>query len=410
MSRFDLAGQTFKREPWPTLARLRDAGPMVDYAFPVVGKVWLATTWEAATDFLKGGDKFASDGRNAGKSSSLGFWWAPRMLRILGQNMLTLDDPDHRRLRKLVDAPFRRDRIEAMRPAIARLADGLMDRMEAEGSPDLVAGLARQLPLRVICEMLGLEAADREQFTQWIGDQIDVRGPVSVARLVASLGKMMRYLREEFARLRSDPRPGLLSELVQAEADGDRLSEDELLAMVFLLFFAGHETTTHLISTSVIDLLRHPDHLAELKANPGLMPTAVEELHRRNTPVQFTKPRMARADMTFHGVELKQGDRVMAYLASANCDPAHFPDPERLDFHRPNLRHVGYGGGLHLCLGLHLAQLEAEVALDRILERWPDLALAQDFEDVRWYGRPGLRGPVRLPVRLRRAASLPLAS
>lgn len=399
MARFDIFSQDFKRNPWPVLADLCAAGPMVEFSFPIVGRIHLATTWASASDFLKGGDLFAADGRNAGKGNSTGFWWAPRAVRILSQNMLTLDDPDHRRLRKLVDAPFRRDRIDAMRPAIARIADTLMDEMEAAGDVDLVCGFARQLPLRVISEMLGLPEADRPQFTQWMADFSNMTGFISATRVFPALGGMMRYLREEFARRRSDPRPGLVTELVQAEADGDRLSEDELLAMVLLLFVAGHETTTHLISTSMLDLIEHPDQLDLVKADPSLMANAVEELHRRNSPVQATKPRMARADMMFHGTSLKKGDRVMGLLAAANNDPGHFSDPQRLDLKREGVRHVGYGGGMHLCLGMHLARVETEVALERIFARWADLSLAVPTSDIRWLARPGMRGPLSLPVR-----------
>jgi cytochrome P450 len=373
---------------------------LVEVQFPIVGRVHLATTWQSVGDFLKGGEHFAADARNAGKANSLGFWWAPNMVRILAQNMLTLDDPDHRRLRKLVDAPFRRDRIEAMRPAIERIADQLIDEMEASGDLDLVSGFARQLPLRVIAEMLGLPEQDRRQFTLWMHRFSDMTSVLALAGVFSSIGKMMAYLREEFARRRADPREGLVSELVQAEADGDRLSEDELLAMVFLLFIAGHETTTHLISTSVLDLLQHPEQLELLKSDPSLMPNAVEELHRHNSPVQATKPRMARQDMEFHGVSLKRGDRVMGLLASANADPAHFHDPERLDLKRESVRHAGYGGGMHLCLGMHLARVESEVALGRLLARWSDFGLAAPADSLRWLGRPGMRGPVALPLRV----------
>lgn len=405
MARFDFFNQEAKRNPFPVLRAVREAGPLVAVNFPIVGRAYLATTWESVADFLKGADLFAADARNAGKSNNLGFWWAPRMVRILGQTMLTLDDPDHRRLRKLVDAPFRRDRIEALRPTVSRLADELLDEMEANENFDLVRGFARELPLRVISEMLGLEPEWRRQVARWMGDFSDIRGVVSAARILPVIGKMMTYFREEFARRQSDPKPGLVTELVLAEADGDKLSEDELLAMVFLLFIAGHETTTHLISTSALDLLQHPDQLEILKADPTLMSNAVEELHRHNSPVQATKPRMVRRDMDFHGVKLKQGDRVFGLLASANADPAHFDEPEKLDIRRPNVRHAGYGGGMHLCLGMHLARIETEVALERLLARWPNMALAGRAADLHWLPRPGMRGPTGLPLRIAAARS-----
>lgn len=410
MARFEFFSQDSKRNPFPHLAAIRAEGPVVPVNFPILGRIHLATTWDAVTGFLKGGEHFAADARNAGKSNSLGLWWAPRMVRILGQNMLTLDDPDHRRLRRLVDAPFRRDRIEALRPMIARIADELLDRMEATGDYDLVRGFSRQLPLRVITEMLGLPNDLRDQTHDWMAEFSDVKNIWAAGRIFTVIGKLMKRLREEFACQKLRPRGGLVSELVQAEADGDRLSEDELLAMVFLLFLAGHETTTHLIGTSVLSLTQHPEQLAILRADPALMPNAVEELHRWNSPVQATKPRMAREDMAFHGVKLKRGDRVMGLLAAANCDPAHFADPETLDLRRPGVRHAGYGGGMHLCLGMHLARVETEVALDRILARWSRMELAIPAAEVRWLTRPGMRGPMALPLdvgqshRQRRAA------
>jgi cytochrome P450 len=405
MARFDFFSQDFKRNPFPVLAEMRAAGPVIEDKFPLLGRIHFATNWDSVTEFLKGGDRFAADGRNAGKSDVLGIWWAPKMIRILGQNMLTLDDPDHRRLRKLVDAPFRRDRIEALRPMIARIADQLLDRMERSGDMDLVRGFSRELPLRVISEMLGLDNDLREKTTKWMGEFAEIRGLISGTRVFPVMGNLMKLLREEFAARRADPRPGLVTELVQAEADGDRLTEDELLAMVMLLFLAGHETTTHLISCALIDLLEHPDQLEMLKADASLMPNAVEELHRHMSPVQATKPRMAREDMEFRGVQLKQGDRVMGLLAAANADPDHFEDPERLDIKRPHVRHVGYGGGMHLCLGMHLARLETEVALERILARWPDLEMTTPRTELRWLARPGMRGPIALPLRSNRGGA-----
>lgn len=400
MARFDFFSQEAKRNPFPALRAVREEGPLVQVVFPIIGRAYLATTWASVADFLKGGDLFAADGRNAGKSSALGIWWAPKMVRILAQTMLTLDDPDHRRLRKMVDAPFRRDRIEAMRPVVARIADELIEEMEASGEFDLVRGFSRELPLRVVSEMLGLDRDGCRQVTRWMADFSNVAGLVSATRILPIIGKMMSYFREEFERRRADPRPGLVTELVQAEADGDKLSEDELLAMVFLLFIAGHETSTHLISTSVLDLLQHPEQLDMLRTEPALMANAVEELHRHNSPVQVTKPRMARRDMDFHGVALKQGDRVFGLLASANADPDHFADPEQLNVCREGVRHAGYGGGMHLCLGMHLARVEAEVALERLLARWPGVTLAIPSEDLRWLPRPGMRGPTSLPLRI----------
>ncbi len=311
MARFDFFSQAAKRDPFSVWRAVRAQGAVVAVKFPILGRVHLATTWDACTDFLKGSDLFAADGRNAGKSSPIGLWWAPRMIHVLAQNMLALDDPDHRRLRKLVDGPFRRDRIEALRPLVARIADELVDEMERTGNFDLVTGFSRELPLRVISEMLGLPDDLRRTTQAWMGRFADVRSVASAASVLPKIGKLMKLLREEFARRRTDPGPGLIGELVQAGADSDRLGEDELLSMVFLLFIAGHETTTHLISTAMLDLLQHPDQFELLRSDPSLLANAVEELHRHNSPVQASKPRMARHNFEFHGVRLKRGDRMM---------------------------------------------------------------------------------------------------
>lgn len=405
MARFDFFSQAAKRDPFTVWRAVRAEGAVVPVKFPILGRVYFAATWDACSDFLKGSDLFAADGRNAGKSSALGLWWAPRMMRVLAQNMLTLDDPDHRRLRKLVDGSFRRDRIDALRPTIARIADELIDDMERTGNFDLVLGFSRELPLRVISEMLGLPDDLRLRTQAWMGSFADVSSVSSAASVLPKIGKMMKLLREEFARRRFEAGTGLVTELVQAESDGDRLTEDELLGMVFLLFIAGHETTTHLISTAMLDLLQHPDQFDMLRADPDVLPNAVEELHRHNSPVQATKPRMARHDMEFHGVRLKQGDRVMGLLASANSDPAHFAEPERLDLMRPGVRHAGYGGGMHLCLGMHLARVETEVALERLLARWRSISLAVPAHEIRWLPRPGMRGPLRLPLKVAEATA-----
>lgn len=399
MHKFDLQSAEFMRDPFPTLAAMREAGPVIENKMPLMGRVWLATTHDAVTDMLKGADKFASDGRNVPGARSVVPRWMPRNLKTLAENMLLMDDPDHRRLRKLVDAPFLARSIDSFRPEIARLADELLDRMEAEGNRDLVSGFARALPLIVICELLGLEGEDKREFMKWTDRMMRGVSVLMILRSITALGKMLRYIRSEIAAARAGQREGLLVDIVNAEADGDRMSEDELVSMVAILFVAGHETTTHLISTSVASLADHPEQLAALKADPSLMPQAVEELHRYNSPVQATKPRIVRDDIEFHGVQLKRGDKIMAFLAAANSDPAAFEQPEILDIHAErSARHAGFGGGIHLCLGLQLARAEGQIALEKIFTRWPDLQIAPP-ESREWITRLGIHGYRSLPVK-----------
>ncbi|GAB5487438.1 MAG: cytochrome P450 [Parasphingorhabdus sp.] len=389
------------RDPFPTLAAMRAAGPVIRLKIPLMGKVWCATTHAAVSDFLKGADKFASDGRNVEGNHSAIPRWMPKNMKLLAENMLLMDDPDHRRLRKLVDGPFLARSIDAYRPDIARIADELLDQMEREGNHDLVGGFARALPLRVISEILGLGGQKREQFLSWTDKMTKSLGIMMLIRTMPALGKMMRYIRSEITAARAGERNGLLVDLVHAEADGERMSEDELVAMVAILFVAGHETTTHLLSTGVATLLAHPEVLEELKADWTLAPQVVEEMHRLNSPVQMTKPRLVRDDMDYFGQQLKRGDRIIASLAAANADPAMFPNPETFDIRRDNAaRHAGFGGGIHLCLGLHLARAEGQIALERLFTRYPNLQITQLPEQREWITRIGIHGYQELPVDL----------
>lgn len=397
--KFDLQSAEYMRNNFPTLAAMRDAGPIIRLKIPLMGKVWCATTHEAVSDFLKGADKFASDGRNVEGNHSAIPRWMPRNMKLLAENMLLMDDPDHRRLRKMVDGPFLARSIDAYRPDVARIADDLLDQMEREGNSDLISGFARALPLRVISEILGLAGQDREQFLSWTDKMTKSLGVMMLIRTMPALGKMMRYIRSEIVAARAGEREGLLVDLVHAEADGEGMSEDELVAMIAILFVAGHETTTHLLSTGVATLLAHPEALEELKADWSLAPQVVEEIHRLNSPVQMTKPRLVRDDMDYFGQPLKRGDRIIASLAAANADPAMFPEPETFDIHRDNsARHAGFGGGIHLCLGLHLARAEGQIALERLFKRYPNLQITQSPEQRKWIARIGIHGYQELPV------------
>lgn len=410
MTKFDITSEAFKRAPHETLTTLVDAGPFIDLKIPILGKMAFATQFDAAMHVLKDKSLFAVDGRNAGLKSQFGLGWLPKTFQLLGANMLTQDDPDHRRLRKLADGPFRAIEIDALRPAITTLADQLIDDMESSDTPDLVEGFCRPLPLMVICELLGLPLEDRPKFMRWMENVTNAKSVISLVTLLPRLRKIMSYLRAEVERRRVDPAPGLITQLVQAEADGDRLSEDELLANIFVLFVAGHETTTHLLSTSVFTLIRHADVREELCADWSLARDAVDELMRYNSPVQMTKPRFVREDTELLGRPFKKGDKVMALLAAANMDPREFESPDVFDIHREKNRQMGFGGGMHLCLGIHLAKAEAEIGLERLFKRWPQLGLAVEESSLRWLRRTGLRGLASLPLTLSGAHTLPKAA
>ncbi len=397
---FDLTSQSFKRDPLPTLAAMRAAGPVVRSRIPILGRISFVTTHDAVVTLLKDTDRFAVDPRNAGKKGIVGLkWWMPRDIHRLANNMLTKDDPDHRRLRRLVDTAFHRKSVDAYRDRIVETADAMLDDLAGSSDGDLVRHAARPLPLAVICEILGLPRPDRPQFMRWMGAMSNVSNMVGFFRMLPNISRLSRYLRGQFEARRRDPGDDLISALVEAEEEGDQLTEDELLAMCFLLFVAGRETTTHLISGGVLALLQHRDQRDRIMAHRSLIPSAVEELLRFVSPVQISKPRYARDDITLAGIPLKRGEPSMAVLASANADPDAFSDPEKLDVACARNHHVAFGGGPHLCLGLQLARAEAQIVLDRLFARYPEVALAVPESDLRWTVRIGLRALRQLPLR-----------
>jgi cytochrome P450 len=323
----------------------------------------------------------------------------PGVVRNLSNSMLSMDEPDHKRLRDIVDEAFRRRAVLEMEPHIAATADELADQLFAEGSPaDLVERFARKLPLSVICELLGLPLADRPKFSTWAAGFTRFTGAIGFLGSIPNLLALKRYLERHIETVRQDGGEGLIAEIVRVGQDRGHISPNEILSMVFLLLLAGHETTTHLISGSVFELLKNPELRDWLEGDWSRADLAVEEFLRFLTPVQFTKPRYVRRDIELGGVKLKKGDRIMPMLAAANMDPDANPDPERLELQRKPNRHIAFGTGIHFCLGHQLARIEGRCALKSLLQRWPKLTLAVDASDVRWRKRPGIRAIDRLPV------------
>ena len=399
--RADFTSQAYFRNPAAEIEKLRSAGPVVEVQFPMVGKVWTTTTQDLADRVLKDSETFTI---RTGIGGVAGLqWWMPRILRTLANHMLSKDEPDHRRLRDIVDEAFRRRAVLEMEPRILAIADELAGELFAEGSPaDLVDRYARKLPLSVICELLGLPLADRPKFTAWASGFTRLTGTIGLLSLIPNILAMRRYLEKQLEAVRENGGTGLIAELVRVEKEGGQISRDEMVAMVFLLLFAGHETTTHLISGSVYELLRNPalrDWLEEDWSRAGL---AVEEFLRFISVVQFTKPRFVRKDIELGGVRLKKGDKIMPMLAAANLDPQANSHPEKLDLARKPNRHLAFGTGIHFCLGHQLARLEGICALKALFRRWPKLELAVDESQIKWRRRPGLKAIEHLPVAIAR--------
>jgi len=395
--RFDFTSQDYLRDPVAGLARLRVAGPLVEVKFPIVGKVWITTTQEMAARVLKDSATFSL--RQEGGAVAGVRWWIPGLFRALADNMLTMDEPDHTRLRSIVDEAFRRRAILDMEPHILEIADALAGRLFADGNPaDVVERYARQLPLSVICELLGLPPADRPMFMTWTKRLTRLTGMIGFFRLLPAVASMQRYLEGRLEVTRAHGGEGLIAELVRVEKEGHRISAREMVSMVFLLLVAGSETTTHLISGSVYELVRCPGLRDWLAADWSRANLAIEEFLRFISPVQFTKPRVVRHDVDLGGVRVRKGEKIMPMLAAANMDPDANEHPERLDLERRSNRHLAFGTGIHFCLGHQLARIEAKCALEALFRRWPQLTLAVPDAQIRWRGRPGIRALASLPV------------
>jgi cytochrome P450 len=289
--------------------------------------------------------------------------------------------------------------VEGLQQRIQEICDQLLDRMEPQHSMDLVQAYALQVPLTLIVELLGIPSQDRERFHRW--SKAIVKTPTKFNMLLAlpSLMLCMRYLHRLFRELRGKQQEGLLAALAQVEEAGDHLSEDELLAMAFLLLVAGHETTVNLIASGALALLQNPEQLERLRNDPSLWRTAIEELLRYANPLETATERYAREDVVVAGVTIPRGSLVLAAIASANRDASQFENPDRLDIARPNNRHLAFGQGPHFCLGAPLAQLEGQIAISTLTRRLPKLRLAIPAERLRWRATPVLRGLESLPVR-----------
>lgn len=316
-------------------------------------------------------------------------------------SLLGLDPPDHTRLRNLVMKAFTPRMVERLRPRVEEIVSGLLDEAEAKGGFDLIADFAYPLPVTVIAEMLGVPPADWEKFRGWSStlaasiDPMITREQLDAA-LVAR-NALWNYFRGIIALRRKEPREDLISGLIAAEEEGHSLSEVELLVMLNLLLVAGHETTVNLQGNGVLALLRNPDQFDRLRRHPELIETAIEEMLRYDSPVQLTS-RVAAADTGLGDKSLRQGQTVMLLLGAANHDPEVYADPEKMDISRTPNPHLSFSRGIHFCLGAPLARLEGQVAIGAMVERFPNLRLANSDEPVQWREQLILRGLETLPL------------
>ena len=391
----------FTDDPYPQYAAVRAAAPVYEHPMGF----WMLTRYADVSWLLRAASLSVED-RNLADSPLVQLRQATygenAAQPVDGLSMLDRDPPDHARLRRLVAKAFTPRAIQALRPRITELVDRMLDTAADQRRVDLVDALAFPLPFTVIAEMLGTPPADHERIRELSGTVVRSLEPVAdpelAAAIIAADTELIGIAAEMIAWKREHPADDLLTALVNAEDDGDVLSDDELVAQTLLLYIAGHETTVNLIAGGTLALLRHPGQLALLRRDPALVPNAVEELLRYDSPVQASR-RITLEPVTLSDVTIPAGAFVMASLAAANRDQDFWgPDADDLRLDRHNARqHVSFGAGHHHCLGASLARLEACIAFERVASRFPGLALDGD---VVWNGRINLRGPAHLPVSL----------
>jgi cytochrome P450 len=398
ISQPQLASPQFKANPYPFYAQLRAEAPVYRAQLSRRQSVWLVSRYSDVLTVLKD-ERFGKDRfKVMTAEQQANMPWMPSMMRPLARNMLDLDAPDHTRLRGLVHKAFTPRLVEQLRERIQRLCDELLQAVQANRQMDLIREYALPLPVTIIAEMLGIPPKDRNRFQRWSSHIVAVSSSSDVLRALPSIWLFIRYLRKFFQQRRADPQDDLTTALLEAEEAGDRLSEDELLAMVFLLLIAGHETTVNLIASGTLALCQHPEQMAVLRDDPGLIKPAIEELLRYTSPVDVATERFVREDVTIGGVTIARGEQVLSVLGSANRDEQQFERPDCLILSREPNRHLAFGQGIHYCLGAPLARLEGQIAINTLLHRLPGLRLAVVPETLRWRRGLFIRGLEALPV------------
>ncbi|QUX26956.1 cytochrome P450 [Nocardiopsis akebiae] len=391
--------EEFEQDPHALYDVLRVEAPVREVIAPGGLKVWLVTRYEDAKSALVDTrlSKNVVVGQKVIERNSTNADNVMVFATELSAHMLNSDPPDHTRLRKLVNKVFTMRAVEKLRPRIEEITTELLDEMEGRDQVDLMRAFAYPLPISVICELLGVPKIDRDRFHGWVAAQLS-GDPEKVAQAAPAL---LGYLHELVASKRAEPAEDLLTGLVHASEDGDKLSAQELVSMAFLLLVAGHETTVNLIGNGMFALLRHPDQFAAVRADRSLVPGAIEEFLRYEGPVNTASLRYTTEAVELGGVVIPEGELVVVALASANRDDAQYPDGDSLDVRRQAGGNLAFGHGIHYCVGAPLARLEAQIAFDQLFTRFPDMRLAAEPADFRW--RPGtvLRGLESLPVRLR---------
>ncbi len=395
LSLYHLLNPEVLANPYPLYHRLRSEDPV--HWDPFL-HAWVVTRYADVVTVLQ---HFSANRTPTPEQlTALGLSTFAPLAEVLVRQMLFLDPPAHGRLRALAAKAFTPSRVETLRLHIQDITDSLLDAVRAKGHMDVIAALAYPLPAIVTAEMLGLPTTDWQQLTAWSADFAEALGnfqhnPDHAPRVLHSLTEMTAYFRSAIQEHRGHPRDDLISALLTAEEGGDCLSEEEVVANSIMLMTGGQETTTNLIGNGLLTLLRHSDQLAKLRADLSLIPSAIEELLRYESPIQYTS-RLAPHDVQMGGKTIRKRQAVIAVIGAANRDPERFPDPDRLDICRQDNRHLAFAWAAHFCFGAPLARLEGQIAFETVLRRMPSLNLKPS--PVTWRENLSFRGLMTLPV------------
>ena len=399
LSLYQLLDPEVLADPYPLYRRLRNEDPVHWDPFLCA---WVVTRYQDVVHVLH---YFSADRTPTPEQlTAMGLSDINPIARVMVKQMLFMDAPAHTRLRTLASTAFSPARVEVLRSHIQEIVDELIDVIEPAGRMDVIEDFAYPLPAIVTAEMLGVPVADRDQLKAWSADFAEMLGnfqhnPDRIPRVLRSVEEMTAYFIDRMAEMREHPRPGLIHSLMTAEVNGERLTDEEVIANSIVTMVGGQETTTNLIGNGVLSLLRNPRELNRLRGNPSLIPNAVEELLRYESPSQHTA-RIAPADVVLGGRQIRKGQAVIAVMAAGNRDPEQFPDPDTLDLSRDARRHLAFGWAAHFCFGAALARIEGQIAFETLLRRLPELRLIPG--ELTWRENLGLRGLTALPAQFRK--------
>lgn len=400
---FSMASKEFQTNPYQLYLRLREHDPVMAMDYRFIGQTFFVTRYDDVVTVLKD-PRFSNEQR---KLSGARDWsknpLIPGIVRSFANTMVMVDEPDHARLKNLVHKGFTPRMIQQMATRIDEISHSLLDQAAKKQPADLIADFALPLPLIIISEMMGVPLKERDRFNRLIKSFLKATSSPSTLTMLAQFPNTFaldRFFRDLITLRRSDPQNDLITALVQAEEQGDKLSEDELVAMLLLLLLAGHETTVNLLGNGTLALMEHPDQLNALTSDLSLLDSAIEEILRFTGPVQHVAQRYALEDVDLSGHRIPKGSTVIVGIASANRDEAVFKNADQFNVTRSPNRHIAFGMGIHYCLGAPLARLEAKIAFTVLLTRFPRLKLAVPSDQLVWQGAPSMRGLESLPLYL----------